>query len=82
MENSQPAELKNFIKGEMIHTIFENKQEHFSIAKIKILETNQQFDETEVVVKGYFRRLDPGETYEFYGRVVDHKRFGRHRRKA
>ncbi len=77
MENSQPAEQKNFIKGEMIHTIFENKQEHFSIAKIKILETNQQFDETEVVVKGYFRRLDPGETYEFYGRVVDHKRFGR-----
>ncbi|WP_058307295.1 SF1B family DNA helicase RecD2 [Gracilibacillus massiliensis] len=77
METGQIVEQKNFIKGEMIHTIFENKQEHFSIAKIKILETNQKFDEDEVVVKGYFRRLDPGETYEFYGRVVDHKRFGR-----
>ncbi|GAB2554807.1 SF1B family DNA helicase RecD2 [Gracilibacillus alcaliphilus] len=68
---------KNFIKGEMVHTIFENKEEHFSIAKIKVLETNQSFDESEVVVKGYFRRLDPGETYEFYGRTVDHARFGR-----
>ncbi|UOQ47343.1 ATP-dependent RecD-like DNA helicase [Gracilibacillus caseinilyticus] len=77
MENEPEVEEKNFIKGEMIHTIFENKQEHFSIAKIKVLETNQTFDENEVVVKGYFRRLDPGETYEFYGRVVDHKRFGR-----
>ncbi|MDX8045877.1 ATP-dependent RecD-like DNA helicase [Gracilibacillus sp. S3-1-1] len=77
MEDSHVVEQKNFIKGEMIHTIFENKEEHFSIAKIKILETNQKFDETEVVVKGYFRRLDPGETYEFYGRVVDHQRFGR-----
>ncbi|UOQ86110.1 SF1B family DNA helicase RecD2 [Gracilibacillus salinarum] len=77
MENEQAVEEKNFIKGEMIHTIFENKQEHFSIAKIKVLETNQSFDENEIVVKGYFRRLDPGETYEFYGRVVDHKRFGR-----
>lgn len=77
MEYDQSFEQKNYIKGEMIHTIFENKQEHFSIAKIKILETNQQFDETEVVVKGYFRRLDPGETYEFYGRAVEHRKFGR-----
>lgn len=61
----------------MIHTIFENKQEHFSIAKIKVLETNQELSEKEIVVKGYFRRLDPGETYEFYGRMVEHKRFGR-----
>lgn len=77
METEQITDERNFIKGEMIHTIFENKQEHFSIAKIKILETNQKFEEDEVVIKGYFRRLDPGETYEFYGRVVDHKRFGR-----
>ncbi|WP_130860068.1 SF1B family DNA helicase RecD2 [Gracilibacillus phocaeensis] len=71
------ANRKNYIKGEMIHTIFENKDEHFSIAKIKVLETNQSFEESEVVVKGYFRRLDPGETYEFYGKTVDHPRFGR-----
>ncbi|SER73436.1 exodeoxyribonuclease V alpha subunit [Gracilibacillus ureilyticus] len=77
METEQIVEQKNFIKGEMIHTIFENKNEHFSIAKIKVIETNQNVDEQEIVVKGYFRRLDPGETYEFYGRMVEHKRFGR-----
>ncbi|KAB8127306.1 ATP-dependent RecD-like DNA helicase [Gracilibacillus oryzae] len=77
METEQIVDQKNFIKGEMIHTIFENKNEHFSIAKIKVIETNQQLDEQEIVVKGYFRRLDPGETYEFYGRLVEHKRFGR-----
>lgn len=77
MSTDPIVEQKNFIKGEMIHTIFENKQEHFSIAKIKVLETNQELSEKEIVVKGYFRRLDPGETYEFYGRMVEHKRFGR-----
>ncbi|MFC4404026.1 ATP-dependent RecD-like DNA helicase [Gracilibacillus xinjiangensis] len=77
METEQIVDQKNFIKGEMIHTIFENKNEHFSIAKIKVIETNQNLDEQEIVVKGYFRRLDPGETYEFYGRMVEHKRFGR-----
>jgi exodeoxyribonuclease V alpha subunit len=77
MEIEQIVDQKNFIKGEMIHTIFENKNEHFSIAKIKVIETNQSFDEKEIVVKGYFRRLDPGEIYEFYGNIVEHKRFGR-----
>lgn len=77
MEQTLEMNQKNFIKGEMIHTIFENKEEHFSIAKIKIIETNQQIEEDEFVVKGYFRSLDPGETYEFYGRLVDHPRFGR-----
>lgn len=77
MEPSPEMNQKNFIKGEMIHTIFENKEEHFSIAKIKIIETNLQIKEEEFVVKGYFRSLDPGETYEFYGFIVDHPRFGR-----
>ena len=35
MEQTLEMNQKNFIKGEMIHTIFENKEEHFSIAKIK-----------------------------------------------
>ncbi|WP_163537848.1 ATP-dependent RecD-like DNA helicase [Gracilibacillus sp. YIM 98692] len=77
MEMQQVVDQKNFIKGEMIYTIFENKQEHFSIAKIKVIETNQAIEEKEIVVKGYLRRLDPGETYEFYGKLVEHKKFGR-----
>ncbi|ENH97075.1 DNA helicase RecD/TraA family protein, partial [Gracilibacillus halophilus YIM-C55.5] len=77
MEMQSNEAQRNFIKGEMIYTIFENQKEHFSIAKIKIVETNQPIDDAEVVVKGYFRRLDPGETYEFYGRMVEHKKFGR-----
>ncbi|UFT97873.1 ATP-dependent RecD-like DNA helicase [Radiobacillus kanasensis] len=68
---------KGFIKGELIHTIFTNEQEHFSIARIKVLETDEEVEEKELVVKGYFTRLDPGEIYLFQGEFENHKRFGR-----
>ncbi len=77
MENQEANIEQNYIKGEMIYTIFSNEAEHFSIAKIKILETNITFNDDEIVVKGYFRKLDPGETYEFYGDFVEHKKFGK-----
>ncbi|WP_186576521.1 SF1B family DNA helicase RecD2 [Aquibacillus kalidii] len=77
MEEYQTIEEQNYIKGELIHTIFENEVEHFSIAKIKVLETNEQIDDKEMVIKGYFSKLDPGETYVFRGGFVEHKKFGR-----
>ncbi|MDL4841449.1 SF1B family DNA helicase RecD2 [Aquibacillus rhizosphaerae] len=77
MENVKAIERNSFIKGELVHTIFENEAEHFSIAKIKILDTNEAFEESEMVIKGYFTRLDPSEIYLFYGSVIEHKKFGK-----
>ena len=42
----------------MLHTIFHNELEHFSIAKIKVIETNEAYEEKEIVVKGYFSNFN------------------------
>lgn len=66
-----------YIKGELLHLIYQNEEEHFSIAKIKVTETNLEEKEPEMVVKGYLSRLEEGEPYVFYGTIVDHKKFGK-----
>ncbi|MEC5422161.1 ATP-dependent RecD-like DNA helicase [Virgibacillus sp. C22-A2] len=67
---------KGYIKGEVLYTIFHNETEHFSIAKIKVQETNEDFNEKEVVAKGYFTNLQEQTTYYFFGDFEKHSRFG------
>lgn len=77
MEDKQRSNQEHgYIKGELIYTIYFKEEEHFSIARIKILDTNEQIDEKETVVKGYFSRLEEGETYLFHGSFQHHKKFG------
>lgn len=75
VEISQENE-KEYFKGQLLHTIFRNEQEHFSIAKIKIDETNTAFKEKEIVIKGYFSNLQETTTYLFYGQFENHVKFG------
>lgn len=67
---------RGYIKGEIVFTIYENENEHFSIAKIKIIETNEPYEEKEIVGKGHFYQLQEGVTYTFYGELVQHRKFG------
>ena len=75
MGNEQIEEAL-YITGEIVFTIYENVDQHFSIAKIKIIETNEDFDEKEIVVKGHFIQLQKGVVYQFYGSLIQHKKFG------
>jgi exodeoxyribonuclease V alpha subunit len=76
MESVQNLEDKKYIKGELLYTIFHNEQEHFSIAKIKVIETNEDFKEKDVVIKGYFSNLTEAMSYNFYGEFERHAKFG------
>lgn len=77
MELEQHAdEEQGYIKGELLYTIFHNETEHFSIAKIKVLKTNEDYKEKEVVAKGYFSNLQEQTTYNFYGEFEKHAKFG------
>ncbi|QHE53087.1 ATP-dependent RecD-like DNA helicase [Pontibacillus sp. HMF3514] len=67
---------RGFIKGESVRMIYHNDEEHFSIALIRIEETNESIEDSEVVVKGHFSPLDKGEMYIFYGDLKDHPKFG------
>lgn len=74
-EKNQSEQL--YIKGELLHNIYRNEEEHFSIAKIKVADTNLDEKDSEIVVKGYLSRLEEGEPYLFYGTTVEHKKFGK-----
>jgi exodeoxyribonuclease V alpha subunit len=77
METKQHAdEEQGYMKGELLYTIFHNEAEHFSIAKIKIHDTNEDYKEKEIVAKGYFTNLQEQTTYTFYGAFEKHAKFG------
>ena len=65
----EQTDKRGFIKGEILFTIFENEAEHFSIAKIKIHETNEDYAEKDIVGKGYFSNLQIGVVYQFFGHL-------------
>ncbi|MFG6148423.1 SF1B family DNA helicase RecD2 [Halobacillus sp. B23F22_1] len=71
-ENETP-----FVKGELNRMIFHNEAEHFSIASIHVIETNEDFSEKSLVIKGHFPPLEDGETYYFQGDFQEHKKFGK-----
>ncbi len=65
-----------YIKGQLNHMIFHNAEKQFSIASIKVEDTNMELDENEFVVKGHFPQLTYGNDYIFYGKTETHARFG------
>lgn len=75
-EQSGETAVQKYIKGQLLYTIFHNSAEHFSIAKIKVLETNEEIQEKEIVVKGYFVNLQEEKNYIFYGEMERHNKFG------
>lgn len=68
---------KGYMNGEVLFTIYEDANNLFSIVKVKIHETNEPFEEKEIVAKGHFAQLQKGVVYKFYGKLVDHPKFGR-----
>src|SRR5690625_1119014 len=79
MEKKQPdtnIQNQGYIKGEILFSIYENVDEYFSIAKIKIHDTNESYTEKEIVGKGYFSNLQPGVVYQFFGHLDTHPKFG------
>ena len=73
---SEQTEMTRYIRGEIIFTIYENSVDHFTIAKIKIHDTNEEYSEKEIVAKGNFLGLQKGVIYEFHGELTNHPKFG------
>lgn len=76
-QGSFALDEKSFIKGTHIVTIFHNESNLYSVVRIRVEETNEAYNEEEVVVTGYFPRMHEQETYVFYGSFKEHPRFGR-----
>ena len=65
-----------YITGKPVVTIFHNSTNLFSIVKLKINETNSTYDDSEIIVTGYFPTLTSEETYRFTGQIKQHPKYG------
>ncbi|OCA91211.1 hypothetical protein A8F94_04950 [Bacillus sp. FJAT-27225] len=70
------SEQGKYVKGRPIVTIFHNEANLYTVAKIRVDDTNDTYEDREAVVTGYFPKLHDQETYLFYGEFKDHPRFG------
>ncbi|WP_338470351.1 ATP-dependent RecD-like DNA helicase [Niallia sp. XMNu-256] len=70
------GEQTKFIKGRPIVTIFHNEQNLYTVLKIRVDETNEDYEDKEAVITGYFPRIHEHEHYIFYGEMKDHPKFG------
>ncbi|MED3571510.1 ATP-dependent RecD-like DNA helicase [Cytobacillus praedii] len=70
------AEQGKYIKGKHLVTIFHNEQNLYTVLRIRVEETNDQYEDKEAVVTGYFPKMHEQETYIFYGELKDHPKFG------
>jgi len=69
-------EQQKYMKGSHLVTIFHNEKNLYSVVRIRLEETNENYDEKEAVVTGYFPRIHENETYMFFGHLKDHPKFG------
>ncbi|PSL35101.1 exodeoxyribonuclease V alpha subunit [Planomicrobium soli] len=65
-----------FVLGRPVVSIFHNPDNLFSIAKVKIQQTNTSYEEKEIIVSGYFPQLSMEEQYRFTGLVKNHPKYG------
>ncbi|WP_017755910.1 SF1B family DNA helicase RecD2 [Calidifontibacillus oryziterrae] len=80
MEKQQSIDIfqeqQRFIKGKLIVMIFHNEETVYSVARIRIIETNEQYEDKEVIVAGYFPYIHEDEVYTFFGQFHHHPRHG------
>ncbi|MFD1030537.1 SF1B family DNA helicase RecD2 [Metaplanococcus flavidus] len=69
-------EETQFVLGRPVVSIFHNPQNLFTIAKVKIQQTNTSYTDKEIIVSGYFPELSMEEEYRFTGAVKNHPRYG------
>lgn len=67
---------KMFVLGRPIVSIFHNATNMYSIVRVKIQETNVQYDDKEIIVVGYFPKLNDDELYRFTGILKTHPKYG------
>jgi exodeoxyribonuclease V alpha subunit len=70
------AEQGKFVKGKHLVTIFHNEQNLYTVLRIRVEETNHDYDDKEAVITGYFPKIHEQETYIFFGEFKDHPKFG------
>ncbi|WJP97002.1 SF1B family DNA helicase RecD2 [Macrococcus bovicus] len=75
MENMSLFE-QSYIKGTVTRLLFQNADNYYTVLKVEVLESNEDFDE-EATVTGYLPHIGEGDTYTFTGKIVTHAKYGK-----
>ncbi|MFL2134616.1 ATP-dependent RecD-like DNA helicase [Desemzia sp. FAM 24101] len=70
------ATTEPYIVGGVKAIFFQNPSNFYKVLLIQITETNSDYKEQEVVITGNFGQIQEEEVYRFYGKLVDHPKFG------
>lgn len=61
MENLSLFDLSH-VKGEVIRILFQNSDNYYTVIKVDVMDSNEDFDQ-EVTIVGYLPQIVEGETY-------------------
>lgn len=75
--NFQTEEMEeHYIIGEVLSIFFQNPSNYYKVMLLRIKETNTVYEEDEIVVTGNFGKIKEGIPYRFYGKLVNHPKYG------
>ncbi|WP_416827879.1 ATP-dependent RecD-like DNA helicase [Ectobacillus polymachus] len=69
-------EEQKYIKAQVLVTIFHNEENLYSVVRMRVMETNEAYDEKEVIVTGHFPRMHEEEVFTLNGTFKEHPRYG------
>ncbi|UEX91043.1 ATP-dependent RecD-like DNA helicase [Staphylococcus ratti] len=75
MENPTLFE-QSYIKGNIEVILFQNSDNYYTVLKVEVEDTNEDFDTIATVV-GYFPNIVESETYTFKGQIAEHPKYGK-----
>lgn len=70
-------EEQRYIKGTLIHSVYHNVESLYTVARIKVTNTNEPLDPKDVVIVGKMPPLYQDEHYIFWGSFTDHPKYGK-----
>ena len=75
--NQEAAPEPSFVKATPTHIIYHNEANAYTVLRAKLEETNETFDDTTVVIIGFFPMLHLHESYQFFGNTKVHPKYGK-----
>ncbi|EHJ52255.1 ATP-dependent RecD-like DNA helicase [Streptococcus macacae] len=65
-----------YFSGTIERLIFENSSNFFKIILLEIDDTDSGFEEAEIIVTGTIAEVIEGESYTFWGELIQHPKYG------
>lgn len=68
--------IENYILGNVRAIYYENTNNLYKVLLIEIVEQNTTYTENEIVVTGTFGQIQTDTEYKFFGKIVEHVKYG------